>query len=494
MRGPEFLKRELRHSYELMRLFLLVIVPLLGVLAFLFLFFIFPLFPSGKDPGGAGTQLRQTLQERIAERVGGMADARMQEMAVNTPELSNQLIPVPDTVQQLAGNVYQAGGVANTQLIATADGNVVFDTGLAIQGAKQKRLLQEMAPGRTAYIVLSHSHSDHIGGARFWQEEGTEIVAHREFPEEQRYLDELEPYLHKRNRAMFPWLPKNPPRNRLFRYGGVEPTILVDNGKPYRFTLGGVQFEAIATPGAEGADNLCLWLPGQKILFSGDTLGPIFPQFPNLVTLRGEKMRKPIEYIHSLNLLIDLEPELLVPSHHGAVRGREKIRTGLERIRDAVQYVHDQTVQGMNEGSTVYQLMEEIQLPPHLALNQTHGKVSWGVRGIWEYYSTWFHFDATADLYPVPMREVYADLTELSGAQALVDRAADHLRARRPVHALRLLEVALGGETNYRPALQLRLDALQTLLVQAEEGLRVGYEMSWLKQRIAHTQEQLGAP
>jgi hypothetical protein len=34
------------------------------------------------------------------------------------------------------------------------------------------------------YIVLSHSHADHIGGTRFWTDEGTEIVAHRNFEEE----------------------------------------------------------------------------------------------------------------------------------------------------------------------------------------------------------------------------------------------------------------------------------------------------------------------
>lgn len=476
-----------RRQCGLSRPALLAVAALAGVVALLVVLFL----NRGDGTGGLGTQLRQTVDAKIAERAGAIADARMHEMSVNSPELSNQLIPVPDAVEMLAAGVYQIGGVANTQMIATPDGNVVFDTGLAIQGAKQKRLLQETAPGRTVYIVLSHSHADHIGGVRFWREEGVEIIAHREFPEEQRYLSQLEPYLHSRNRAMFPWLPENPPSNRLFRYGGVKPTILVDNGKPHRFEVGGVRFEAIATPGAEGADNLCLWMPEQKILFSGDTLGPIFPQFPNIVTLRGEKLRKPIEYIHTLNALIALEPELLVPSHHGAVHGREKIRAGLERIRDAVQYVHDQTVQGMNRGKTVHELMKQVRLPPHLSLNQTHGKVSWAVRGIWEYYATWFHFESTADLYPVPMRAVYPDLAELSGEQALVDRAAEHQQNGRPVHALRLLEVALGRNANYQPALQMRLDALQTLLQQAESGLRVGYEMSWLKQRITRTQEQL---
>jgi len=41
-------------------------------------------------------------------------------------------------------------------------------------------------------------------------EEGTKIVAHRDFVEELRYLSELKPYLYGRNRTLFPWMPEDP--------------------------------------------------------------------------------------------------------------------------------------------------------------------------------------------------------------------------------------------------------------------------------------------
>ena len=116
-------------------------------------------------------------------------------------------------------------------------------------------------------------------------------------------------------------MPESPATNPLLAYGGIEPTILVDEGD-YHFTQGGVEFPVLSTPGAEGSDNMCLWLPGKKVLFTGDTLGPLFPQFPNIFTMRGEKVRKPIEYIHSLNKMIALNAEMLVPSHHSPVTGR----------------------------------------------------------------------------------------------------------------------------------------------------------------------------
>ena len=67
----------------------------------------------------------------------------------------------------------------------------------------------------------------------------------------------------------------------------------------------------------------------------------------------------------------------------------------------SADYVHDATIAGMNAGKTVYQLMEEIALPPELALSQAHGRVSWAVKSIWEYYATWFHFDSTTELYSI---------------------------------------------------------------------------------------------
>ena len=91
-------------------------------------------------------------------------------------------------------------------VITTSAGNVVFDTGLVIQAAEQREKLQALvglsAPKK---IIVSHSHADHVGGVRFWDDGSAELVAHEEFLEEQRYLTELDPYLHQRNRVLFPW-------------------------------------------------------------------------------------------------------------------------------------------------------------------------------------------------------------------------------------------------------------------------------------------------
>ncbi len=244
------------------------------------------------------------------------------------------------------------------------------------------------------------------------------------------------------------------------------------------------------TPGAEGADNISLWLPGQRILFTGDTLGFLWDGFPNVFTMRGEKIRRPIEYIHTLERFIALEPDMVVPSHHDPIRGRDDILAGLRRMRDGVRHVHDAVIAGMNEGKTVHQLMEEVTLPPELDLHQGHGRVSWAVKSIWEYYGTWFHYDTTTELYHVPARDIYGELAELAGTDALLARARQHLEGARPLHALHFIEVALGAAPEDAAALRLYREAHERLLADSTD-VDNAYEQNYLQAVIDETAEAL---
>ena len=377
--------------------------------------------------------------------------------------------------------------MGNSFAIKTSEGSVIFDTGLIIQASEQIAQLKEaVGDEEPKKIILSHSHADHVGGTRLWDQGNAEIIAHEEFEEEQRYLTELNPYLHQRNRTLFPWIPETPRTLPGMDFRGLVPDVRVDNDKPYRFTLGGRRFEVHGTPGAEGADNIVLWLPDDKILLSGDFFGPQFPQFPNVFTMRGEKVRKPIEYVDSLNRILALEPEMILPSHLDPVIGSEQIARDLRKIRDAVQYVHDETVAGMNAGFSVEALMSSITLPPDLSLSQSHGKVSWAVKSIWEYYATWFHFDRTSELYPTSQRAILADVANLMDLEAATLQVRAYLDAAEPEKALLLLELLEGA----RATETLRSLRAETLLYLKQRAEPVGndYEMYWLDSELEKLQ------
>jgi len=75
----------------------------------------------------------------------------------------------------------------------------------------------------------------------------------------------------------------------------------------------------------------------------------------------------------------DLNPEVLIPSHTRPIVGSKKIKRILTNYRDAIQFVHDQSVRGINMGMTPDELVEYVVLPPHLRnlpyLQEFYGKI-----------------------------------------------------------------------------------------------------------------------
>jgi alkyl sulfatase BDS1-like metallo-beta-lactamase superfamily hydrolase len=262
----------------------------------------------------------------------------------------------------------------------------------------------------------------------------------------------------------------------------VVPDIAVDGR--YSFSAGGRQFEVISTPGGEAPDSVVVWMPAERIVFTGNLFGPVFMSMPNLCTLRGDKPRSARRYLDSLDTVRQLGARLLITGHGEPIRGAAKIRADLDRMHAAVTFVHQATVDGMNAGKDVHTLMREIRLPDTLTLGEFHGKVSWAVRTIWEEYSGWFHFDSTTSLYGLPRASINSDLVGLAGGTGPLSGAArDRLNAGEPLQALHLLDIALGVEPECAEALRLKKDALQQLLA-ASGGANLS-EVMWLKSEIA---------
>jgi len=390
--------------------------------------------------------------------------------------------------------VYQTWGTANAQMVVTPAGNVVIDTGLPNQ-PKVQELLLAVNDQPITHVILTHAHADHYGATSSFVQPGTEVIAQREFLHNQRYLRALAPTFMRRNRIFFP---ENIPPIPDFVPDAVvrslqpeiHPTRLVDH--EYAFEVGGIRFEVLSMPGAEGSDGLCVWLPEQRILFTGDFFGHIFPMWPNLDTIRGERIRFPWPYVESLERVLELDPVLIVPSHFKPITDRGQIRAGVQKTRDAVAFVEQAVLDGINDGKDVYTLMREIRLPTELQIPEIHGKVSWGVRSIYEAYTGWFHLRSTTELYPVPRDALDPELVEMAGGvQAITERAAEHLARGEAVEALHLTDMALNTAPTDADALGVRLGALQTLL---EESADVNhYEAYWLRDQIGQTQARLPA-
>jgi glyoxylase-like metal-dependent hydrolase (beta-lactamase superfamily II) len=384
--------------------------------------------------------------------------------------------------------IFMVKDISNAYLVRTADSDLLVNAGFMDNAERNRDLFAKVRRGPLRRIVLTQAHPDHYGGVPVLREPGTQLIAGRGFVNTWRYFNELGPYLARRSRKLWAGAikrsanPAAPPE--------VIPDVLVDRHQRYEFEQGGRRFELIATPGGESLDGICVWLPQERVLFTGNLFGPVFLSMPNLCTVRGDKPRSVQRYLRSLAAVRELGAELLITGHGEPIRGAAKIRADLDRMHAAVSHVNQAVIAGMNAGKDVHSLMREIRLPEELKVGEHHGKVSWAVRTIWEEYSGWFHYDSTASLYAVPRSAVHADLAELSGgAGALAARARLRLGEGKPLEAIHLLDVALDAEPKQAEALAVKKQALQ-LLMQQSGGANLS-EVMWLKSEIAAVEAAL---
>ena len=408
---------------------------------------------------------------------------------------ARDLMQAPIELVKINDLISMARGIGNVFMIRTPEGNVIYDTGVTWQSEAQRDLLLAQTGRRATHVVVSHAHGDHNGGIAAWQKDlaaGAELVAHERYAYTNKIYADTDEYLWRvRTGTLYPT--HDPGDVASFRR--YVPTRTVDVDEDYEFEVGGVRFQAIAAENsAEGEDALLLWLPDHEILLTGDFYGCLYPMVPNLYTVRGEKLRDPIGYVHALDRLIELEPKLLLPAHFDPIEGKEYIVKTLQVTRDGVQYVYDETVKGMNAGKSVYELMESVKLPEELEITQGHGKVSWNVRAIWEMLAGWFYYEDVADLYNVPRQAVFPDLVELAGGTApIVARAKKSFDKGDELKALRLLDVAKSAGPERRAALELRLAIFEKMLARSVTTHDNMSETGILRASVKQTQTALAA-
>ena len=166
-------------------------------------------------------------------------------------------------------------------------------------------------------------------------------------------------------------------------------------------SIAGVQIELIPVAG-EAQDVLLVWLPQKKVLIQ---IAILYEAFPALATMRGSRLRDPLDYVKSLKICRSLNPDYLVALHGPTpvTRGAENVRQYLTNFSDAIQFLNDQTVQYLNKGMTPGEMLDQIVVPPDLAgneyLQETYGSKDWNIVHIFRYYRG-YYTGAVRDLFP----------------------------------------------------------------------------------------------
>jgi alkyl sulfatase BDS1-like metallo-beta-lactamase superfamily hydrolase len=384
----------------------------------------------------------------------------------------------PDAID-LGDGMFMSKNIANSYLVTTPDGDVLINTGTDFEAAEIKARFDRVSNGPLRIVMFTQGHPDHVGGWDAFNGPGVETIAQANHIDVREYWRHLHPFYARRIMTLWGAVMDVDATSMTLPPEPVLTTTFIDS---HTFELGGRRFELYSTPGGETTDALVVWMPEHRTVFIGNLMGPFFGHVPNLYTLRGDKVRSAMAFIHSVDRVIALGPETLI-NGHDVFRGAKEIERTMTKVRDATAYLRDRTIDGMNAGSDLWSLMRDVTLPPELALPQVHGKVPWIVRAIWEEHAGWFRYESTTELYEVPPSAIWPDVVALAGGTAaLTERAQANVEQQRPLEAVHLTDIVLAQSPTDADALRVKRAALEQLL--AASGRRNFSEVQWLEQQI----------
>jgi alkyl sulfatase BDS1-like metallo-beta-lactamase superfamily hydrolase len=162
-----------------------------------------------------------------------------------------------------------------------------------------------------------------------------------------------------------------------------------------------------------------------------------------------------------------LRPEFLVPSHTRPLAGTDFIDNTLTDYRDAIRYVHDQSIRLINQGLMPVEIAMRVKLPPHLAkspfLQEFYGKPGWSARNVFNGNLGWFSGNPS-ELQPLPPEETAQRMVELAGGEsALADRIVEASRQGQHQWVLQLSDYALQINADNGKVKEARIAALKAL-------------------------------
>lgn len=398
-----------------------------------------------------------------------------QQLEKRSAEFERDIIQVSDNVYTAIGY-----GVSAVSMIVGEDGIVIVDTGVdTISGDLIRADFRNISDKTVKAIILTHGHGDHTGGiSSFLDTDDVEIWASEVFGDEKRTLELAGVQIQKQRGAMqagFMLKPEQRINNGVAqaywpkRGGAVFEAN--KNDKPNNFLdtdrktiiVAGVTIDLVAA-GGETKDQLYVWLPKERVAFSGDNF---YKSFPNLYAIRGTGYRDILQWADAVDSVLNEGPASLVGGHTRPIIGESEVKETLTNFRDAIRFVFEKTVEGINKGLTPNQLVDYVQLPEKYQnldyLQPYYGNPEWAIRSIFNGYLGWFDGNAT-NLFPLSDEEEAKRIVKLSGGMdALLSSAADALSEKDFQWAAQLYDYVIALEPDNRDALLGKADALTEL-------------------------------
>ncbi len=334
-------------------------------------------------------------------------------------------------------------GFGNVSAFVTEEGLVLVDTGSQFTAEHVHRTIRSWTDAPLHTVIFTHGHIDHVLGLGPFESEAQEegrgrptVVAH-----------EAVPARFDRYRVTAGW---NAAINR--RQFGLDelewPTSYRYPDETYRdehqVHVAGETFHLRHARG-ETDDATWVWVPDRGVLCTGDLFIWAFPNAGNPQKVQ----RYPGEWAEALRAMAGCGAEVLLPGHGLPIVGSDRVERALTRTAEALAFIHDATLERMNRGASLDDVLREVELPPALReepyLQPVYDDPEFVIRTVWRRYGGWYDGEP-AHLKPAPAEELAAEIASLSGGPELLARRAEELLASGQLRlAAHLASFALGA-------------------------------------------------
>ncbi|HZP33731.1 MAG TPA: MBL fold metallo-hydrolase [Candidatus Acidoferrales bacterium] len=265
---------------------------------------------------------------KIAEKLTFGLPIALAAFACCSPANAQQQ-PPPLSVKPLNGGVYwtQGGAGGNTGIIVGKDGVIVVDAKTTPASAKE--MLAEIAkitPKPVTTVILTHSDGDHVNGLAAFPA-GLTIIS------QENCKKEMEASANSRNPA---------PQDRL-------PTKTVATKE--NVTINGVKLTLLHYAPAHTSGDLMVYLPEQKIVFTGDIIATNQPY----TLIHAEKHGSSEGWIQTVKGLTSLNADSYVPGH-GDLQTKAQVQERLARV----QARRDEIKKLVAQGKSLDQIKEAL--------------------------------------------------------------------------------------------------------------------------------------
>lgn len=335
-------------------------------------------------------------------------------------------------IEKIIDNVYalQYFGSSNAILIIGDNGCILVDAFETDGYAKEARdAIEKITDKPVTTIIYTHTHADHIGGAKIFEDTVQTVIGHKSNnmvvgqqekianDSQRRAVRQFGALLSPEEALSLGISPLFPPKGTV----NPLPITMWTEDDVTDLTIEGIKIQLIVAPG-ETDDEEAVWLPEQRVLCGGDNY---YASWPNLSALRGSTYRDVNQWVQSLKKYLNYPVEYYIPGHGDLLVGNSEFREIIGTYSEAIEWVLEKTLEGINVGKTPDELVETIDLPEKWKkipyLQEYYGTIAWSIRGIYAGYVGWFDGNPT-HIGSMPLKKRAEKIIDLLGSAQLISK------------------------------------------------------------------------